>query len=165
VGAGEFNGDGKPDLAIVSVGLGATVTLLFGQGDGSFINGASIPVPHQPRTVTVADFNADGKQDIASVAFGSVHTLLGNGAGGFASVGTFVVSTESPTAEVGDFNGDGKPDLAAERGGSNLDPLRLAAGPALGFQHGLPVRHPGRCGRARRGAQHGAAIDHPVAPS
>ena len=65
--------------------------------------------------MTVGDFNADGKTDlaVANSCSNNVGVLLGNGAGGFAAAVTYASGGSSPNSvTVGDFNADGKDDLA-----------------------------------------------------
>ncbi len=77
--------------------------------------------PHQtfaggtnPISVAVADFNSDGRPDVAVVnnGDGTVSVLLGNGNGTFAPQQTFAVGRSPQSVAVGDFNRDGRPDLA-----------------------------------------------------
>src|SRR6266568_3692398 len=58
VAVGDFNGDGKPDLAAVNV---SGLIVLLGNGDGTFQAAASYTVGDNPRSVTVGDFNGDGR--------------------------------------------------------------------------------------------------------
>lgn len=63
-------------------------------------------------STVVADFNGDGKPDLASGLTGAVEILLGNGDGTFRSLNSLDVGLQTNTyLTVGDFNGDGKPDL------------------------------------------------------
>jgi hypothetical protein len=66
--AGDFNSDGKLDLAVVN-DLDGTVTLLLGNGDGTFAQAAGSPyaVGTGPSQIVAADFNGDGKLDLAVV--------------------------------------------------------------------------------------------------
>jgi hypothetical protein len=117
VAAGDFNLDGKPDLAVVSNCFN-NVTILLGNGSGGFTEAAGSPVTAgaSAESVAVGDFNLDGKPDLVVTNFGSnnVTILLGNGSGGFTQAAGSPVSTGiSPgLVAVGDFNLDGKSDLA-----------------------------------------------------
>ena len=109
---GDFNGDGKQDLAVENSSF--TVAILLGDGTGSFSGATSFGVGSFPYGVAVGDFNRDGRQDLA-VANGhgdSVSILLGDGIGGFSAATNFSVGDLPSRVEVGDFNGDGKQDLA-----------------------------------------------------
>ncbi|MEH2395881.1 FG-GAP-like repeat-containing protein [Nostoc sp.] len=126
VTVGDFNGDGKLDLATANIDSG-NVSVLLGDGTGGFDSNTNFTVDSSPRSVTVGDFNGDGKLDLATANFfgssngygellgkSTVSVLLGNGTGGFATATNFTVGTSRiPSVTVGDFNSDGKLDLAA----------------------------------------------------
>src|SRR5439155_1239735 len=84
VAVDDFNEDGKPDL-VVANSLGDTVSVLLGNGDGTFRPAANYAVGTDPRSVAVGDFNGDGKPDLAVANTGSstISVLLGNGDGTF----------------------------------------------------------------------------------
>lgn len=75
--AGDFNDDGNLDLAIANYGDG-TVTLLLGNGDGTFTQASGSPyaVGQDPTAIAAADFNGDGKLDLAVVNLTEVLILL-----------------------------------------------------------------------------------------
>lgn len=113
VGVGDFNGDGKLDLAVTN-SADNTAYVFLGNGDGTFMSPTSTLVGTGPAAGVAADFNGDGKLDLAIANAGGENTsiLLGNGDGTF-TVGSSPV-TVSPTALVaGDLNGDGKLDLVS----------------------------------------------------
>jgi hypothetical protein len=92
--------------------------VLLGNGDGSFQTAKSItafgPAFYSGGRTALADFNGDGKLDVATGELGAL--FLGNGDGTFQpalALGALGVSTA-----VGDFNADGKPDLAVANGGN-----------------------------------------------
>src|SRR3989454_883456 len=66
---GDFNGDGKPDLAVSNVGSN-TVSVLLGNGNGTFLPALSFPVGPNPWYFAVGDFNLDGKLDLAVADYG-----------------------------------------------------------------------------------------------
>jgi hypothetical protein len=125
--AGDFNGDGILDLAVTNQNDGnpipGTVTILIGKGNGFFRPAAESPVTGPvPYSVAVADFNGDGKLDLAVANAGSntITILLGKGDGTFASPVSPATGINPVFAAVGDFNGDGVPDLAAACNTANL---------------------------------------------
>ncbi|MFN7930341.1 MAG: VCBS repeat-containing protein, partial [Blastocatellia bacterium] len=109
--SGDFNGDGKPDLATTNI-YDQTVTVLLASGNG-FAKQPAIAVGVFPNAVVARDVNGDGKLDLVVVNRGSdtVTILLGNGDGTFARKGDYAVGNKSTGVAIGDFNGDGKADL------------------------------------------------------
>ncbi|WP_334909116.1 FG-GAP-like repeat-containing protein [Nostoc sp.] len=81
----------------------------------SFGTATNFTVGSNPQSVTVADFNGDGKLDLAAANYSSnnVSVLLGDGTGGFGTATNFTVGSNPQSVTVADFNGDGKLDLAA----------------------------------------------------
>ena len=120
---GDFNGDGKADLAVANDGVWpdskGNVSILLGKGDGSFLKQQTYAVGTHPTSVAVADFNGDGNADLAVANYGgnNVSILLGNGDGSFLTQKTYAVGNDPTSVAVGDFNGDGKADLAVANDG------------------------------------------------
>jgi len=85
----DFNGDGKMDLAASNAGVdadpGNTVSILLGNGDGTFQPKTDFRVGFQPFDLTAADFDEDGRMDLATANFGSgtASVLIGRGDGTF----------------------------------------------------------------------------------
>jgi hypothetical protein len=118
--AADFNGDGIPDLAVITNAQIPTVDILLGNGDGTFTaESTNPPIPAMPLNFAAGDFNGDGKTDLAvTQTNGTIAILLGNGDGTFAaseSVNSANSSFLAPIA-VADFNGDGKLDIAVPTG-------------------------------------------------
>ncbi len=118
IATGDFNGDGKADLAILDPAF-QTLTIWLGDGRGGYTVPASSPIGvgsgvNLLNCLVVADFNSDGIPDIAVGSPQNVFLLLGDGAGGFiAATGSpYSVGNTAVTMAVGDFNGDGRPDIA-----------------------------------------------------
>ena len=126
---GDFNLDGKIDIAVANQGSNS-VSVLLGNGDGTFGAAQSFTVGSQPTAIAVADFNGDGKPDLAVANMGddSVSILIGRGDGTFLPPQR-VTAIHSPVSLVAaDFNGDGKVDLAVAKAGSNKVGIRLGNG-------------------------------------
>jgi len=105
---GDFNGDGKLDLAISDSGM---VSILFGNGDGSFQ--AAKTVAAASGGLATADLNGDGKLDLVVAGKSSVSVFLGNGDGTFGTGISSATAANTGIANplLSDLNGDGKLDL------------------------------------------------------
>src|SRR5580693_1620332 len=68
VAVGDFNGDGKPDAAVANFQSGS-VSILLGNGDGTFAAAQNIPLDRYCGRVAVGDVNGDGKLDVVASAF------------------------------------------------------------------------------------------------
>ena len=116
VAAGDFNGDGDMDVAVVNSGINflGTVTILFGNGDGTFGPPVSYSGGDAPVTVAVGDFNGDQHLDLALVdnPHNMVGILLNNGDGTFGAPVTYLVENGPQGIAVADLNHDGKLDVA-----------------------------------------------------
>jgi hypothetical protein len=88
VAVGDFNGDGIPDIATINGSEANTVTVLLGNGDGTFTAKSTLNVGSNPYGIAVGDFNGDGILDIAtdSDTDNTVTVLLGNGDGTFTTL-------------------------------------------------------------------------------
>jgi Bacterial Ig-like domain (group 3)/FG-GAP-like repeat len=121
---GDFNNDGKLDLAVADFQW-QEVSIFLGNGDGTFQTAVPYPAGANPSSIVVADFNGDGNLDLATTSTPStsspgnlVTLLLGNGDGTFGAPILFGVGSLAYSAVVGDFNGDGAPDIAVANGGA-----------------------------------------------
>jgi hypothetical protein len=120
VAVGDFNGDGAPDLAVANY-TSNTVSVLLGNGDGTFQAQRTFAAGTGPRSVAVGDFNGDGTADlaVANQSSNTVSVLLGNGNGAFQAQHTFAAGSRSQSVVVGDFNGDDSLDLAVANAGTS----------------------------------------------
>jgi FG-GAP-like repeat/Abnormal spindle-like microcephaly-assoc'd, ASPM-SPD-2-Hydin len=110
--AGDFNGDGRPDLAVVNQGSN-DVGVFINNGDGTFAAQVTYATGQGPVAAVVADLNGDGKPDlaVANATDSTITILLGNGDGTFHSVSTPSAIASPVWIAAADFNGDGKLDL------------------------------------------------------
>jgi hypothetical protein len=126
---GDFNGDGKLDIAVAAYTDNAADVLL-GNGDGSFQAATAYGVGSGPWGIAVGDFNGDGRLDVvtANRTANSVSVLLGKGDGTFQAAVGYGVGSGPFWVAVADFNGDGKPDLVTANGSSNDVSVLLGKG-------------------------------------
>ena len=114
--AGDINGDGKIDLVVFDQPAyisPLTISVFLGNGDGTFQPRKDYPTNLNPiSTAVLADFNGDGKLDIAFDTYGEMAVMFGNGDGTFqpAILSAGPVGLGFQVA-AGDFNNDGKLDM------------------------------------------------------
>jgi len=127
--SGDFNGDGKLDLATANSGDN-TVSVLIGKPDGTFQPHVDYTVGASPSAITTGDFNGDGRPDLAvtNSTDGTVSILLGNGDGTFQVAGHYQTGSAPSSIVSGDFNGDGKIDLAVANSGSDSVSVLIGKG-------------------------------------
>jgi hypothetical protein len=131
---GDFNHDGKPDLALANAGTN-TVTILIGNGDGTFQPGVDYPINSFGFGLVTGDFNADGVLDLAvtsnncntpaSNCVGTISILLGNGDGTFQPHVDYPGAIYPTVLAAADLNGDGGTDLAVPDGYSGTISIML----------------------------------------
>src|SRR5205814_2230783 len=124
----DFNGDGKLDV-VTAIPNGNSVSVLLGNGNGTFQAPQTFAAGASVGTVLVGDFNGDGKLDLVTGngAGNSVSVLLGNGNGSYQSAPNFDIGTivGYPALAVGDLNADSKLDLTI--GSSNFGLTGMAS--------------------------------------
>jgi hypothetical protein len=120
---GDFNGDGKMDLAVSSTDSSSNpiVAVFLGNGNGTFKKPIDSLSTNALANLAVGDFNGDGKLDLVGTdgPDNLVDVMLGNGNGTFGAATNFATGTNPNSVVVADFNGDGRPDLAVDNVGDN----------------------------------------------
>jgi hypothetical protein len=109
----DFNNDGTPDLAVASA-TSNTVSILLGNGDGSFRFAPAVDVGSPQVAVAAGKFTASGNIDLVTADAGSdsVTVFPGQGNGTFGSGTSYVVAGTPVSLAVGDFGGDSQADIA-----------------------------------------------------
>jgi hypothetical protein len=135
--SGDFNGDGKPDIAVASDGAEAhddpgILSVFIGNGDGTFQQAVNYTIGVYPQSLAIGDFNGDGFIDIAvtNQVDDTMTVLSGNGNGTFQAGTTYAVGTAPEQIVVGDFNGDGRADIAVANSGDSTVSVFLGLPPA-----------------------------------
>ncbi len=116
--AADFNGDGKPDIAVANSNSG-NISVFLNKGDGTFLPARNFAAGLLPVTIAAADFNRDGKLDLITAGgpLGMTAVLFGNGDGTFnAAAAPRTLRWSGTSVATGDFNGDGKTDAAFASG-------------------------------------------------
>jgi hypothetical protein len=108
----DFNRDGITDVVTTNIGDN-TLSVLFGNGDGTFKEHVTVAAAKEPRALAVSDFNGDGRLDVAVACSGSdeVAILSGLPDGRFTEAGRYGVHKTPVSIASGDLNGDRTPDL------------------------------------------------------
>ena len=127
--SGDFNGDGKRDVAISNF-FSRNISVLLGTGSGTFGERTNFSAGNRLRDLAAGDFNGDGRGDLAVVTGDpdGVSVLPGTAAGGF---GTPIASNAGPSPAsiaTGDFNRDGRIDLAITNSNSATVSVLLGTG-------------------------------------
>jgi hypothetical protein len=131
---GDFNNDGNLDVVTLSY-KSNNISLMLGDGTGSFIAPISIPDPYiitssSAKYVRTGDFNSDGKLDIVvSDGDSTISVLLGNiTTGRFDAPKSFTAGNIVDNLVVGDINGDGKLDVTTNSTSTNTISILLGDG-------------------------------------
>lgn len=146
--AGDFNSDNKPDLVVIraesNVGPGG-ISILLNNGAGGFLPANSSSVVNL-RDVAVADFNGDGKRDLAIIGFtsgsgaGFLSIRFGDGAGGFGPATDYAVGTTPLDVTAVNINADTKPDIVvANQNSGNVSVLLNNGDGTLGAATNFPA--------------------------
>ncbi|MES2773872.1 MAG: FG-GAP-like repeat-containing protein [Bacteroidota bacterium] len=132
VASGDFNGDGKQDIATANYNV-SSVSIRLGDNMGVFGSEMLVSVKNSPLAIAVADFNGDGKQDIITGNYNAVSVRLYNGDSVITGGYDEILSGSADAIATGDFNSDGKMDFIATTG-SNMVMVRLGDGKGSFFK-------------------------------
>ncbi len=123
IAVGDFNGDGKLDLAVAMFGNN-DVYIYTGNGDGTFSFAGFRAVGTQPVAIVAGDFNHDGNLDLATANSGSsnVSILLGNGNATFQAAAAYAVGNTPVSIATDSFNPNGFADLVTANQGNVCPP-------------------------------------------
>lgn len=147
VASADFNGDGNLDLVLTNHDSN-TVSILLGNGAGSFGPATAFPVPIGSYHLAVGDFNEDQKMDVAVAIQSGGFTnalaiLLGNGDGTLSAYNSFSLIGTPVAVTPADFNEDGHLDLAlATSGWANVAVMLGNGNGSFGAAANIPVGGP-----------------------
>ena len=110
IAVGDFNSDGRDDMAVVNSAVAGSISVMLANADGSFAPKVDYPAGSNTLDATAGDLNGDGKLDLVVVG-SAVDVLLGNGDGTFGLPVEFASTPSSHSIKIGDFNNDGKKDV------------------------------------------------------
>ena len=155
IAVADLNGDEKPDLVAAysgEYGNGNTVSVLLGNGDGTFQPPRTLGVGAGPDAIAVADLNGDGKRDlvVANSSDNTVSVLLGNGDGTFRAQVATDTGPNPTSLSIADLNGDSRPDLIVA--GTSVEIAQVALGNGDGTFESQQTVVSGPTARASAGA-------------
>ena len=116
VARGDFNGDGRLDLATSALGMsGSDATVLFGRGDGTFADGELYETDRRPGAIAVGDLDGDGRSDMVLPSEESANsmTLLYGNADSTFDIDAIDLGVRSFSVGVGHFDAGPALDIAA----------------------------------------------------
>lgn len=124
---GDFNGDGKRDLATAN--NSNDISVLLNNGDGTFKTAVIYAAGNSPVAITTGDFNADSNADLvaANVMGNNISAFLGNGDGTFQTAANYAVGNLPYAVIAGDFSKDGIADLVVANDGSDTVSVLISA--------------------------------------
>jgi autotransporter-associated beta strand protein len=131
--ASDLLSNGKTDLVVANQGA-SSVSVLLGNGNGTFQAATSLATEPYPAALAVADLNGDGFPDIVAACQGSVSVLLGNGDGTFKPAVDYSVGYHNSLA-IADVNGDGKPDIVVAYNHGAVGGVQVLLGNGNGTFH------------------------------
>ncbi|MBK9307641.1 MAG: VCBS repeat-containing protein [Nitrospira sp.] len=140
VTTGDFNQDSFTDLVTTNISSN-TISILLGNGDGTFKDQIQVHVCQEPRALAMGDFNEDAHDDVALACSGGdeITLLLGHGNGRFEEGQRYPVHRTPIALATGDINGDGHADLVVAL---RNDKVKVFLGSGTGeFRHGVQYEH------------------------
>ncbi|MFO1161401.1 MAG: cadherin-like domain-containing protein [Reyranellaceae bacterium] len=146
VAVGDLNGDGRPDLVASNYsGSGDSLSVLLGNGDGTFQEQVAYNTGLWPTAVSVVDVDGDGKRDLVAANYnGNVSVLLGKGDGTFQPQIVYGAGDHLNWMAVGDFDGNGKADIVVANSADSaisvlLNTPPVQAGPTYTIDRTAPL--------------------------
>jgi hypothetical protein len=126
IAVADVDGDRRPDLVIVGPSYG--VAVLLGKGNGTFREArAVLDGSGKPSAIVAADFDGDGKLDLAATTDAGLDVLFGLGDGSFEPADHLLTGVALAAIAVGDFNGDGRLDVAVAPADGDAPSVLLGA--------------------------------------
>ena len=135
ISSADFNNDGYIDIAVANAGS-KNISILLGLGFGYFNPAVNFAVltGGTPRSITVGDYNSDGKKDLAvgiqtTTSTNKIAIYIGDGLGNFSAGANYSVALTFPNSlETRDFNADGKLDLVCNKSSNSFIGVFLGLG-------------------------------------